>query len=69
MLQVTYLGYKFLFVPVIAGAMRAIPTDLKSNIKKLGFDQNEGAKMMKKIQQNSIIVSVKICKTSINFKT
>ena len=68
MLQVTYTEYRFLFILVIVGAMRAIPINLKSNIKKLRFDENEAAKMMKMIQQKSIIESVKICKTFINFK-
>ena len=69
MLQVTYLKYRFLFIPVIVGAMGAIPTDSKLNIKKHGFDENVAAKMMKMIQQKSIIKSVKICKIFINFKT
>ena len=63
-----YPEYKFLFIPVMVGAMGAIPIDLKSNIKKLGFDENEAAKMMKMIQQKSIVGSVKICKFFINFK-
>ena len=69
MLQETYPEYRFLFIPVIVGAMGVMPIDLKQNIKKLGFDENEAAKMMKMIQQKSIIGSVKICKTVINFKT
>ena len=69
MLQVTYPEYRFLFILVTVGAMGAMPIDLKSNIKKLGFDENEAVKMMKMIQQKSIIGSVKICKTVINFKT
>ena len=40
MLQVTYPEYRFSFIPLIVGAMGAIPIDLKSNIKKLGFDEN-----------------------------
>ena len=51
MLQVTYPEYRFSFIPVILGAMGAIPIDLKSNTKKLGFDENEAAKLMKMIQQ------------------
>ena len=69
MLQVTYPENRFSFIPVTVGAMGAIPIDLKSNIKKLRFDENEAAKMMKMIQQKSIIESVKICKTFINLKT
>ena len=41
MLQVTYPEYRFSFIPVIIGAMGAIPIDLKSNIKKPGFDEND----------------------------
>ena len=68
MLQVTYLEYRLLFIPVIVRAMGATPTDLKLNIKKHGFGENEAVKMMKMIQKKSIIGSVKICKTFINFK-
>ena len=35
MLQVAYPEYRFLFTPVIVGAMGAIPTDVNSKIKKL----------------------------------
>ena len=35
MLQVTYPEYRFLFIPVIVGAMGAIPIDVNSDIKKL----------------------------------
>ena len=68
MLQVTYLEYRLPFIPVIVRAMGATPTDLKLNIKKHGFGENEAVKMMKMIQKKSIIGSVKICKTFINFK-
>ena len=34
--------------------MGAIPIDLKLNIKKRGFDENETVKMTKMIQQKSI---------------
>ena len=69
MLQVTYPEYRLSLIPAIVGAMGAIPIDLKSNIKKLRFDEKEAAKMVKMIQQKSITESVKICKTFINFKT
>ena len=45
-LQVTYPGYRFSFFPVIIGAMEAITIDLKLNIKKLKFYENEAAKKM-----------------------
>ena len=69
MLQVRYPVYTFSFIPVIVGARGAIPTDLKSNIKKLRFYENETVKMVKMIQQKNIIGSVKTCKTFIYFKT
>ena len=59
MLQETYPGYRFSLIPVIVGALGAM-IDLKSNIKKLGLDENQAVKMMKMIQQKSIIGSVKI---------
>ena len=68
MLQVTYPEYRSSFIPVIVDTMGAIPIDLKLNIKKLGFDENE-TKMTKMIQQKSIVGSAKIYKTFINFKT
>ena len=49
MLQVTYSVNKFAFIPVIIGAMGAIPIDLKLNIKRLGFDENEAAKLRRMI--------------------
>ena len=67
MLQVTYLEYRFSFISVIVGVRGTMPIDLRSNIKKFGFDDN--AKAMKMIQQRSIIGNVKICKTFITFKT
>ena len=69
MLQVKYPEYKFWFIPVVVGAMRNILLDLKTNVKKLEFDENEVAKMMKMIQQKSITGSEKTCKIFINFKT
>ena len=69
MLQVKYPEYKFWFIPVIVGAMRNILLDLKTNVKKLEFDENKVAKMMKMIQQKSITGSEKTCKIFINFKT
>ena len=68
-LQEIYPEYKFSFIPVIIGAMGATLINCKSNIKKLGFDENKAAKKMKIIQQKSIIGRVKVCKTFINFKT
>ena len=35
MLQVIYPEYRFSFIPVIVGAMGAMPIDLKSNMKNL----------------------------------
>ena len=68
MLQVKYPEYKFWFIPVIVGAMRNILLDLKTNVKKLEFDENEVAKMMKMIQQKSITGSEKTCTKILNYQ-
>ena len=63
-----YPDYTFTFIPVITGALGAIPKDLTTNIKKLGFTENEAKQIVQRIQQKSIIGTVKICKTFLNFK-
>ena len=69
MLQVKNPEYRFSFIPAVVDAKEVIPRVLISNIKKFGFDKSEATKMVKRIQQKSIIGYVKTCKTLINFKT
>ena len=66
--QLTYPEYKFMFLPIIVGALGTIPKELLENIKKLGFKDIEASKLLRFIQQKSIVGSVKICKTFLNFK-
>ena len=68
MLQLMCPDYTFTFMPVIIGALGMIPKDLATNIKKLGFTENEAKQIVQRTQQKSIIGTVKICKTSLNFK-
>ena len=67
-MQLAYPEYKFTFISIIVGALGTIPKELLENIKKLGFNDIEASKLLRFIQQKSIIGSVKICKTFLNFK-
>ena len=64
----TYHEYKLTFILIIVGALGTIPKELLENIKKLGFNDIEASKLLRFMQQKSIIGSVKICKTFLNFK-
>ena len=68
MLQLMYPDYTFTFIPVIIGALCTIPKDLATNIKKLGFAKKEMKQIVQRMQQKSIIGTVKICKIFLNFK-
>ena len=68
MLQLVYPDYTFTFIPVIIAALDTIPKDLATNIKKLGFADKETKQIVQRIQQKSIIGTMKICKTFLNFK-
>ena len=67
-LQLTHPNYKFLFVPIIIGALGTVPKDLYENIRQLEFNKKESNDIIKAIQQRAIIGTVKICKTFMNFK-
>ena len=67
-MQLTYHEYKFMFILIIVGALSTIPKELLENIKKLGFNDIKASKLLRFIQQKSIIVSLKTSKTFLNFK-
>ena len=67
-LQLTHPNYKFSFVPIIIGALGTVPKDLYENIRQLEFNKKESNDVIKAIQQRTIIGTVKICKTFMNFK-
>ena len=57
-----------MFILIIVGALSTIPKELLQNIKKLGFNDIKASKLLRFIQQKSIIVSLKTSKTFLNFK-
>ena len=67
-MQLTYREYKFMFIAIIVGALSTIPKELLENIKKLGFNDIKTSKLLRFIQQKSIIGSPKTSKTFLNFK-
>ena len=66
-MQIMYPKYKFVMVPIIVGALGYIPKSLKTNIKELGFNEVETRKLIRKLQNVSVIGTVKICKTFLKF--
>ena len=57
-----------MFIAIIVGALSTIPKELLENIKKLGFNDIKTSKLLRFIQQKSIIGSLKTSKTFLNFK-
>ena len=56
------------FVPILVGALGAIPKELMGSMKLLGFSESEARKTIRYIQQKSIEGTVKIFKTFLCFK-
>ena len=57
-----------MFIAIIVGALSTIPKELLENIKKLGFNDIKTSKLLRFIQQKSIIGSLKTSKSFLNFK-
>ena len=55
-------------VPMIIGALGYVPNDLKANLEKLNFNDNEIKTISRKLQTISVSETVKIVKTFIGFK-
>ena len=66
-LQLLYPEYRFLFLPIIVGALGTIPKCLVSNIEKLGVTTHQAKLLARKLQIVSISGTVKICKTFMRF--
>ena len=62
-MQLMYRDYKFSFIPIIIGAMGAIPKNITDKLIQLGIEQNDATKLLRKLQSSTIIGTVKICKT------
>ena len=69
MLQIMYPEYKFNFIPIVVGALGSVPKSLATNLQTLGFDNKESRDIVYRLQQKSVIGTVKIVKTFMNFKT
>ena len=67
-MNIMYSEYKFVIVSIVVGALGTVPKDLLMNIKMLGFSESESKNMIRFIQQKSIIGTVKITKTFLNFR-
>ena len=63
-----YHEYKFEMIPIIIGALGYVPKDLKTNLKKLNFNEKETKTITRKLQTISISGTVKITKTFMGFK-
>ena len=53
-LQMLYHEYKFEMVPIIIGELGYVPNDLKANLEKLNFNDNEIKAISRKLQTISV---------------
>ena len=65
-LQIMYKDYRFKMLPVVVGAPGTIPNAIKGSLKKTKFSKIEINKLLRKLQNNSIRGTIKICKTLMN---
>ena len=63
-----YQGYTFDMVPIIVGALGYVPKELKTNLEKLNFNENEVKSITRKLQTISVSGTVQIMKTFMGFK-
>ena len=66
-LQIMYPDYKFQVAPIVVGAMGYVSKTLTNYLKMIGFNEKESKALIPKLQIKSIIGTVKICKTFLNF--
>ena len=65
--QLLYPDYKFEFIPIIVGALGLVPTCLLQDIESLDFKKKKSNRIINVLQQKSIIGTVKICETFLDF--
>ena len=66
-LQIMYKDYNFKMLPVVVGALGAIPNASKESLKEMKFSKTKIYKLLRKLQINSVRGTVKICKTFLKF--
>ena len=62
-----YKDYRFKMLPVVFGALSNIPNTTKESLKKMKFSKIEINKLLRKLLNNSVRGTVKICKTFMKF--
>ena len=66
-LQIMYPDYKFQVEPIVVSAMGSVSKFLTSYLPMIGFSEKESKVLIPKLVIKSIIGTVKICKTFLNF--
>ena len=65
-LQQMYPSFKYQIIPIIIGALGAVPKKLKEHLLKLNIKENRIKTTTKKLQKAAILGSVRIMKTFMN---
>ena len=60
-LQIMYKDYRFKMLLVVVGALGAIPNATKESLKEIKFSKIEISKLLRKLRNNSVRGTVKIC--------
>ena len=68
-LQLMYSEYKFIFTPIIVGALGTVTKCLHEHFIKCGFSQKHINNLIRKLQVLAVSGTVKICKTFMKFST
>ena len=66
-LQIMYKDYRFKMLPVVVGALGTILDATKETLKEMKFSEIKINKLLRKLQNNSVKETVKICKTFMKF--
>ena len=62
-----YKDYRFKMLPVVVGALGTILDATKETLKEMKFSEIKINKLLRKLQNNSVKETVKICKTFMKF--
>ena len=66
-LQIMYKDYCFKMLPVAVGALGTIPHATKESLKEVKFSKIKINKLLRRLRNNSVTGTVKICKTFMKF--
>ena len=66
-LQIMYKDYRFKMLPVVVRALATILNTTKETLKEMRFSEIKINKLLRKLQNNSVKETVKICKTFMKF--